>query len=350
MSKFESLPLTKLRHILYAKMVDFDREKREYIKRRESGIEKSELIDLVREYIDESEIDKLLLKANPESSSSKKKESKALEAHKSKSSRFDRNGHATQQEPNPDQMRHNASIMRKDPALVRKSNPALANYSNEQLHELADQLDKMAENPEMLKQATEMMKNTTEEDRKKMQESMLSGKGMPDMSGMNEDAQAEHLAKMVKDNPQMFKSMIKSSGMMPGQSDEQINKYVEQLQGMDVSTLKTLMWGTTQGQKYIKPMKEMYDKLDKATYGCAKYIVGFVAMVVLYYLLVLLWYLAKWIWFVLQSVLALVVGSSASKTAPESVADSLNKAASVVSEGSFAKPVADAKAGDEFEF
>ena len=317
MSAFESLSIKQLKHILHVKMSTFDKDKKIYIQKKEDAVsERPSLIELVTEYIEEKEIENLLLKPDPESNSSKKKDLKAAAAQE-KAERSQKlyakknfRGSGGIDKLSPDQMRQNAAMMRKDPGLVRKSNPALANYTNEQIKELADQLEKMAENPEMVKQAEQFMKMSPK-DREVFQKGAGDMMGNPDK--IPDDAQIDAMCKMLKSNPKLFKDMLKSNGMFPGQTDEQIDSYIDQLQKMDASTLKTVISGTGKLQKYLKPLKEIYEKVDKAT-GCAKYIAGFIALVLGALLLWLLWFVLKYVWYLLRSLVGLIVGSSSMKS------------------------------------
>jgi cobalamin biosynthesis protein CobD/CbiB len=55
------------------------------------------------------------------------------------------------------------------------------------------------------------------------------------------------------------------------------------------------------------------EKVDKAT-GCAKYIAGFIALVLGALLLWFLWFVLKYVWYLLRSLVGLIVGSSSMKS------------------------------------
>ena len=71
------------------------------------------------------------------------------------------------------------------------------------------------------------------------------------------------MCKLVKTNPALFKNLLKNNGVFAGKSEEEIDGYINQLSKMDSDTLKTVMSTTNAMQKYVKPMKELYDRLDK---------------------------------------------------------------------------------------
>ena len=342
MSRYEKLSVVQLKHVLNVKMESFSKEKRAHINKQVNGVEKSELAKIVQEHVDEADIDKLLLKPNPDSNTSKKKEEK-----KSKTMVGGGVGGGKTNEPTPQQLRQNAQIMRSNPNLVKKQNPQLAGYTNQQILELADQYEKLAENPEMMKQMKDIMENTTEEERKEMQkfqeEMKASGISPPAPGATPSDDQIDKMTKMLKKNPTVFKKIVKNSGMLKGQTDAQVDGWIDQLKDMDESTVK----GILSSLKYLEPLKELYQKADKMTYGCAKYILGFIVIILLYYLLLGLWWLLKLIWWAVASVITLVVGGGEQKLSA-SVADLSTADVPVASTASVAGDAA--KAGDEFEF
>lgn len=241
----------------------------------------------------------------------------------------------------PEQMKQNANMMRKDPAMIRRANPAFKNYTNEQIKQMADQLENLAENPEMLKQVSAMSNEEREQMQKFQNEMQASAAAAGGADKITEDAQIEAMCKLVKTNPGLFKTMMKSNGMFANQTEEQLDAYIEQFKTMDPRSLKTLIAGTSMIQKYRKPFEDIYNRVDKATFGCAKYILGVLVIILLYFILRFVWFAIKFIWFVISSIYALVIGTSAK--IPEGI-----KAPSET----FSAPVpdvTDAK-GDEFDF
>ena len=249
------------------------------------------------------------------------------------------------QELTPQQMRQSAKALRSNPGMARKQNPQLAGFSDQQILEMADQYEKMAENHDMVKKMKEMMESTTEDERQelmKFQEEMKASGAFENQTpgAAPSENQIEILTKMLKKNPESFKKIMKSSGMFPGVSEDQLNTSIDQLQQMDPNTVKMILSST----KYLQPLKEYYEKFDQMTYGCAKYILGVIAIIALYYIAIFVWWLLKLVWWALSSLLAMIIGGGGQKVAA-GVAD-LPKA------GPAASSVAGdaAKGGDEFEF
>lgn len=78
---FDSLSNKELKHILNVKMTQFDKEKKEYINRRiDASLEKFQFIEIVAEYVEEKEIESFLLKPDPLSNKSRKKDQLAKDA------------------------------------------------------------------------------------------------------------------------------------------------------------------------------------------------------------------------------------------------------------------------------
>ena len=364
MSSFESLSIVKLKHVLNVKLDTFDKEKKAYLNKKQSECtEKNELIALLKEHVEEGEIEKLLAKPDPLSNKSKKKEANAQkDAEKQdKLNRLrakQRSGGGSHGNfppvPSPDQMRQNAAMIRKNPSLAKKGNPQLAKMSNEELMQLADQMEKMAEDPDMYKQVTEQVNSMTPQERAEVAKMQKEGTlpktpvgGTPD--AMSQEHQIATMAKMVKSNPGLLKKMMKQQGgMFANQSDEQIDSYIKQLSVMDEQQLKQIFSTGTYLQQYAGPAKEWYEKLDKATYGCAKYILGALALIVGYYLLIFLWYILKNVFFALRYVFYLVTGAGASSS--KVAGDAADIAKTAVSETTKTVKDIPGATGDEFEF
>ena len=365
MATFDSLSVVKLKHVLNVKLETFDKEKKAYIRKKEEECaEKNDLIALIKDHVQEDELGKLLAKPDPLSNKSKKKEANAMKdaekmdkLNRLKAKQRGGGSHGNMPPmPSQDQMRQNAAMIRKNPAMAKKGNPQLAKMSNEELMQLADQMEKMAEDPDMYKQMTEQVNNMTPQERAEIAKMQKEGTlpkapigGSPD--AVPQEAQIASMAKMLKSNPALFKKMMKQQGgMFANQTDEQIDSYIKQLSQMDEQQLKQIFTTGTYLQQYAGPAKEMYEKLDKATYGCARYILGILVAIIGYYLVILIWYILKNIFFALRYVFYLVTGMSAqSKVA--NVADSAaDIAKTTISETANAAKDIPAPSGDEFEF
>lgn len=172
----------------------------------------------------------------------------------------------------PEQLRQQATMMKSmDPATLRRMNPAMANWNDSQIQMAITQMDQMASNPDMMKTMTEQVKNMNPEDIKKMQAGTIPGDsangavgGMPGMPQnpmemlQNADpAQIKQMINMVKDNPEMMKSMLRSANPSMGDkiSDDQISKTMEMFANMDDKKIERLMKFGSYAQKareYVK--------------------------------------------------------------------------------------------------
>ena len=320
----------------------------------------------MKDHVQEDEIDKLLSKPDPLSNKSKKKEANALKdaerlekLSRLKAKQRSGSSHGNLPPlPSPDQMRQNAAMIRKNPALVKKSNPQFAKMSNEELMQMADQMEKMAEDPDMYKQVSEQVNSMTPQERAdiaKMQKDGTLPKaplGGSAADAVPQESQIASMAKMLKTNPVLFKKMMKQQGgMFANQTDEQIDSYIQQLSQMDEKQLKQIFTTGTWLQQYAGPAKEMYDKVDKATYGCARYILGIIVLIIGYYCVIFGWYVLKNVFSMLRYLFYLVTGVSAGSKAAAGVADSAaDIAKTAISDTAKVAEDIPAATGDEFEF
>merc|ERR1719399_2053878 len=126
--------------------------------------------------------------------------------------------------------------------------------------------------------------------------------------------------------------MKQQGGMFANQTDEQIDSYIKQLSQMDEQQLKQIFTTGTYLQQYAEPAKKMYDKLDKATYGCARYILGILVAIIGYYLVILLWYILKNVFFILRYVFYLITGMSSESKVADVVDSAADIAKAAISE------------------
>ena len=186
---------------------------------------------------------------------------------------------------------------------------------------------------QMQEQASKLTPQQREELQKLQQSGELPMKNMGE--NMSEDERIEYICKLVKTNPALFKSMMKS-GMMSGLPDSQIDSYIDQLSKMEPDTLRSVISSTTWASTYLKPLQEYYKKVvtnfqfecvirtlsvsnncilqfnqvDNATYGCAKYILGFIAMILMYYIFTFVWWLLRIMWRFFGGMLAAITGAN----------------------------------------
>ena len=93
----------------------------------------------------------------------------------------------------------------------------------------------------------------------------------------------------LKTNPGFYKGMVKGKGaLFGGVSDEQIESFVDTAAMMDASTLKWILKAVKYVSSWAKPLTDLYNTIDKYTYGFGKHILlGIVAIIV--YQSILLW-------------------------------------------------------------
>ena len=170
----------------------------------------------------------------------------------------------------PEQLGQQAAMMKsmsKD--QLRAMNPLMANWPDSQIDMAIGQMEAMANNPEMSKKMLDQMKNMKPEDLEKMQKMAQSGSipgaegagigngagGAPgfDPSAMSQNpmdmlkntnpAQIKQMLQMVKDNPALFKDMIRSAnpGMADQLTDEQISKTMETFANLDEKKIGWIM-------------------------------------------------------------------------------------------------------------
>ena len=215
----------------------------------------------------------------------------------------------------PEQMKAQAAAMRNmDPATIRSMNPQMAHMSDAQIKAAADQMDAIAGNPEMMKMAMEqmenmppevleqqmkMMQNMSHEEKQQMQEAMggmMGGGGMPPGGGMPDaetaskmmanisEEQMGSMIDMVKKNPDMIKSMMKSNPMTAGMDEAAIDKQLEMLDKLDPETVKKFVGYAQKAQKVFGPLIALYAKVNRAVGGKLAQILGasLVAVVAFY--------------------------------------------------------------------
>lgn len=101
-------------------------------KKMETLVEKQSLIELAQEHIQLSELNKLLVDSTP--------------APVTKTPTVKMNAYNTPDNfssPTPEQLRTQASMIRKNPDLVRRSQPMFANMSDDQIRAYADQIEQV---------------------------------------------------------------------------------------------------------------------------------------------------------------------------------------------------------------
>lgn len=187
------------------------------------------------------------------------------------------NGMQSMANMSPEQLLKQAAMMKSVPKdTLRKMNPLMASWPDSQIDMAISQMESMAKNPEMSKRMMDQMKNMKPEEIEKLQKlaqngsfanlnaSGASGDGNTagiDPNAMAKDpmamlkntdpAQIKQMLQMVKENPALFKDMIRGAnpGMADQLSDEQISKTMESFANMDESKIGWIMKGLGLMQK-----------------------------------------------------------------------------------------------------
>ena len=212
---FDGLSAKDLKNIIKVKVTGLEKGKRNRIlSKMEKTVEKSELITLAKEIIEVSEIDSLLataVKQAEAASSSSSAKNKTNTIKPPKKYNFDNKGMPT---PTPEQLRQQASMMRKNPAMVRKAQPQVfGQLSDQQIREYADQLEQMASDPNMLKEVEKMSKMSNDDRTilQSIQEGLTGTKPI-------DDEWITNIVSALKNKPEIFKTMFKGRGAMLGKS------------------------------------------------------------------------------------------------------------------------------------
>lgn len=161
----------------------------------------------------------------------------------------------------PDQLRQQAAMMKSmSKETLRSMNPLMANWPDSQIDMAINQMETMANNPEMTQKMVDQMKNMKPEEIEKLQKMAQTGgtEGVDAMSGfdpkaMSQDpmqmlkntnpAQIKQMLQMVKENPSLFKDMMRSANpaMADKLTDDQIAKTMESFANLDERKIGWIM-------------------------------------------------------------------------------------------------------------
>jgi len=212
---------------------------------------------------------------------------------------------AAQQMDNPEVLKQQARHLRAmDPDAVRRANPQMAHMTDEQIKFSADQLEFMANNPAMLELAKQQMQNMSPEQLRAMQ-AAHAGSGAPSagtppphaapprpggepsmpppgqppsmeaaakMMENMDPSQLESMLDVVKQNPEMLKSVLKSNPMFAGMADDTVDKQLDMLDKIDPKQLQKYVGYAVKAQKAFAPAVKVYARADKALGGRLKHI------------------------------------------------------------------------------
>eukprot|EP00939_MAST-03C_sp_MAST-3C-sp1_P004989 g4989.t1 len=212
----------------------------------------------------------------------------------------------------PEQIKQQASAMKRNPSLVRQSNPHMAHMTNSQIIEAAEQMEalagktnlkEMAEKmknmtPEQMKSAMDMMKNMTPEQMKMARDMMGSGGGgggggskAMDPSNMDlsklttnlTDKQIETMLKMLRTNKSGCVKMLRNhpslAGSLKGVSDEMLEKQLDMFGNMSAASVRKMLGWIQTFQRATAPFRA----LNRVSGGYALHIcVALVSMLIYY--------------------------------------------------------------------
>eukprot|EP00588_Corethron_pennatum_P001140 CAMPEP_0194291108 /NCGR_PEP_ID=MMETSP0169-20130528/42732_1 /TAXON_ID=218684 /ORGANISM="Corethron pennatum, Strain L29A3" /LENGTH=463 /DNA_ID=CAMNT_0039038891 /DNA_START=56 /DNA_END=1444 /DNA_ORIENTATION=+ len=166
-------------------------------------------------------------------------------------------------EASPEHLQAQAQMMKSmDKNTLRQMNPMMAGWTDAQIDMSISQMESMSQNPGMMKQMVEQMKGMSPEEIKKLQSGIgaaggdkptagggeqPAGGGAMDMLSNMSPEQIKSTIKMVKDNPQMLKDMMKNAN--PRMSDDQAEKASQAFSNLDESKINWLVKGLGLFQK-----------------------------------------------------------------------------------------------------
>ena len=306
---FDSMSVKSLKAILTVKCATYPDKKREIITKLMVGIsEKPQLIKLVKDHVQPSEIDELLEEAAknpapapaPSSSSGTSSKKQRERAEKAKAAL------ENQSLPSPELLRKQAREMSRNPDMVRRANPQFRNMTDAQIREQAREMEKMASNPAALREMMRMQ--TMPDDEKKSLQRLQEG-----LQGLRprDDKWIDETIKTVKANPNILKMMFK--GRVPpeaGLSEEQIMGFIDFLVSLSDWILKLGIQVINWCIEMSGPVGAAYKKVDDLTLGCAKYLLLALLAMTMWYFTRLMWYLMSLVIGMIMSTYRSITGSA----------------------------------------
>jgi flagellar biosynthesis regulator FlbT len=242
--KFEELSIKDLKDLLEKKSSESSSEISEMIRiRSQNLIDKSELVELCQSFINNDEIEPLLKSAKGSSSKKKEGEKKKTNQH-SKSSSASQNSSLNFEmdqlsKMSPEQLKYQASCIRKDPSAFRASQPALFHLTDTQILQAASQMEMMASNPSAFQAMQEQVKNMTPEQRERLQQAhTTTAEGAGRSRNVREEAekyaemspeQMKYRAECMRKHPEIVRA---SNPMMASLSDAEICAAADQMEAM----------------------------------------------------------------------------------------------------------------------
>ena len=272
-----------MKHLIKVQGSKMDKEREHDLYRKMQGCEVNDLRSMLRGLVDEDDIVALLAQSVPE----KREYTEPVRAKPVKGARNSKRGDDMSRES----LLQKARDIRANIGLAKKRIPDLKGKSNKEILEMCDQFEELANDPEKLKMMNESRKNMSDEDIRKYQEVAQKVQADAAASG-KEPSQMEIIMAMRKENPGMFKKLMKKNmgSYGGGMTDDQLDSMLKNMEGMSDEQLRsTLSMGET-AQTYFK-------KIDQATGGNGKIALGVGIAILLIILIVVLYYVFTTVWF-----------------------------------------------------
>lgn len=302
MKTFNSLSVKELKHLLDVQAAKLDHSRRVALLRKCTGCEKSQLIKEVKRLVMEDEIDDVLGLPLPEPCDLKEEERvKPARGQSAKARMQEKQLDALE----PSQLKQRAKLMRENPKAIRKAAPEYKDKTDEEIRKIADQLDEFANDPAKFKQMKEgmnAMQNMSPKDQEAFQRASQTMQNANLPEGGDEFDKLVHLKRQ---DPEAFKALIKSNFKGKGGiSEETIDSLCDRLSADQIGMIfRTLKW-----------LGSAYKVVDEKTFGCGKYILGVVVVILIYLLVILIWKLVTFTWWLISYVIGRTATSGDNST------------------------------------
>lgn len=226
-----------------------------------SGMDKSQLLQLVKETVEsEEEVAEILALATAKENEAEAKNGYDQKEAKSRNDNDLRN-HVQKQanqlgSMTPEQLRSQAQMMKTmDSATIRRMNPAMKNFTDAQIQMAANEMEMMAANPQMFKNMVNQMNNMGEAELEQVRRMKNGGAPGP---GNAAPRAAGDISK------QQIESGMQNMANLP---PEKLRQQVDMMKSMDPATLRRMNpamanWGDAQIQMAISQMDMMASNPD----------------------------------------------------------------------------------------
>lgn len=180
----------------------------------------------------------------------------------------------------PERIKQQAAMLKSmPPEQLRMLHPQFANMSDEQIQQTSAQMEMLASNPAMLKMAAQAMQNMSPEDIKAVQEGRVPNNSSfgsssnnnttpsstMDMSSLFKNMtgkQVKNMIRTMKENPDLLRSMVPD-----GTDSKYMERMMEQLNGMDETTLERILMLLTGFWNMVQPLVRFYQRCNQLLQG-----------------------------------------------------------------------------------